>query len=207
MVDRIYLDYNATTPLDPRVVQAIAQALEIFGNPSSIHADGREARALVDGARSRIAQLLHCNHRQIIFTSGGTESNNLAILGAARGLSGKGRHVITTAIEHSAVLNSCHQLEREGFNVTYVTPGSDGVIEAGKIQDAIRTDTILISVMMANNEIGTIQPIREIAEAAHRFGIVTHTDAVQAFGKIEVRVEELGVDLLSISAHKIYGPK
>jgi cysteine desulfurase len=204
---RIYLDYNATTPLDPRVREAMLEGFSQFGNPSSIHAEGREARALVDEARVRVARSLNCDHRQFAFTSGGTEANNLAILGSARANRSRGLHIVTTSIEHSAILNPCRQLEREGFNVTYVPPTSQGLIEVDTIRKAIRADTILISVMMANNEIGTIQPVREIAAAARERQVLFHTDAIQAYGKIPVDIGEIKPDLLSISAHKIYGPK
>lgn len=204
---RIYLDYNASTPLDPRVQKEMARVLEVHGNPSSIHNEGREARALIDEAREELARILTCDHRQIVFTSGGTESNNLAILGAARAYHKKGKHIITSAIEHSAVMNACQQLQREGFEVTFVSPSVDGMINIESILTEIRPETTLISIMMANNEVGTIQPVSEIARLARQHGILMHTDAVQALGKIQVDTSALGVDLLSISSHKIYGPK
>lgn len=204
---RIYLDYNASTPLDPAVKEAILQASERFGNPSSIHQEGRQARALVDQARSNVAQLLQCDQRRIVFTSGGTESNNLAIIGAARANRMKGNHLVTCSIEHSSVLNTCHQLEREGFEVTYVPPTSEGLIDPAVIRSALRKNTILVSIMMANNEIGTIQPVAELGSIAHENGTLFHTDAIQALGKIPVHVDEIQADLISLSAHKIYGPK
>jgi cysteine desulfurase len=204
---RIYLDYNASTPIDPRVKQEMARASDIYGNASSIHEEGREARALLDEARVDLGRLLNCDHRQLVFTSGGTESNNLAILGATRAYREKGNHIITSAMEHSAVLNSCHQLQREGFEITFVSPTSGGMIQIESILNAIRPQTVLISIMMANNEVGTIQPIGEIGRLARERGILMHTDAVQALGKIPVNIAELDIDLLSISAHKIYGPK
>jgi cysteine desulfurase len=204
---RIYLDYNASTPLDPRVKEAIAWAADRFGNASSIHQEGRQARAIVDQARSNVAQLLHCDQRQIVFTSGGTESNNLAILGAARANRSKGNHLVTCSIEHSSILNAYHQLEREGFEVTYLPVTSDGLVEPAELQKALRTDTILISIMMANNEIGTIQPINELGDISHANGSLFHTDAIQALGKIPVHTDFIQADLISFSAHKIYGPK
>ncbi len=204
---RIYLDYNASTPVDPRVIAGMSDKLSFYGNPSSIHEEGREARALVDEARVHVARLLNCDHRRIVFTSGGTESNNLAILGTARANREKGKHIITSAIEHSSVKNACEELSREGFDVTFTKPSVDGIVNPERIQDAIRDDTILITVMLANNEIGTIQSIPQICRIAKQQGIPVHTDAVQAPGKIPVDVTELGADLISISAHKIYGPK
>lgn len=207
MSERIYLDNNASTPVDPRVAQAVESAMSYQGNPSSIHAEGRQARALVDQARLSLAALLGCDHRQLVFTSGGTESNNLAILGAARACGGKGRHLITSSMEHSAVLNAFGQLQKEGFDVSYVRPSDAGIIALDEIRKSIRPDTVLISIMLANNEIGTLQPVAEIAALAREKGILVHTDAVQAPGKIRVNIAELGVDLLSVSAHKMYGPK
>jgi len=204
---RIYLDYNASTPLDPQVKQAMALAAERFGNPSSIHQEGRQARALVDQARSHVARLLNCDQRRIVFTSGGTESNNLAIIGTARANRAKGNHLVTCSMEHSSVLNAFHQLEREGFEVTYLPPTSEGLIDRESLRDALRKDTVLVSIMMANNEIGTIQPIGELAEITHENGILFHTDAIQAFGKIPVQAGSIQADLVSLSAHKIYGPK
>ena len=204
---RIYLDYNASTPLDPRVAREMFQKTEVFGNPSSVHAEGREARALVDEARIRVARLIQCDHRQLLFTSGGTEANNLAILGAARANRDRGMHVITSAIEHSSVKNACQQLSREGFEVTAVNPASNGIVDANSIAAAIRPETILITIMLANNEIGTIQPIEEISTVAREHKILLHTDAIQAVGKIPVSLESLSVDFLTLSGHKIYGPK
>ncbi len=203
----IYLDYNASTPLDPRVAQELIRSLDVYGNPSSIHRFGGQIRQRVDDARVRLARLLTCDHRQIVFTSGGTEANNLAIFGAARANSAKGKHLITSAIEHSSVLNAFRQLQREGFDVTYVRPDANGVVSPELIREALRPDTILMSIMMANNEVGTLQPIAAIAALGHERGIIIHTDAIQALGKVPVSVKDLDIDLLSISAHKIYGPK
>ncbi len=193
--------------MDPRVAGEMMEKMAVFGNPSSVHAEGREARSLVDEARVKVGRLVHCDYRQVLFTSGGTEANNLAILGTARANRDRGKHIITSAIEHSSVRNACQQLSREGFDVTYVPPTSQGIVSAEAVAAEIRPDTILITIMLANNEIGTIQPVEEIARIAGKRGILVHTDAVQAVGKIHVDLESLGVDLLSISAHKIYGPK
>ncbi len=206
----IYLDHAATTPVDPDVLAAMTPYFgDRFGNASSIYAAGREARAGLDWSRATIASLLGCPAREIVFTSGGTESDNLAIKGVAwwHRLQNRGNHIITTSIEHHAVLHSVEYLQKFGFDATYVEPDPDGMIRPERIEAAIRDDTILISVMYANNEIGTIQPIPEIGAIARSRGITFHTDAVQAVGELSLDVNVLNVDLLSASAHKFYGPK
>jgi len=205
----IYLDHHATTPLDPAVVAAMLPYLtEKFGNPSSRqHAFGQEAHAAVEEARARLARLIGAEPGDIVFTSGATESDNLAVRGAARAAGARGRHLVTTAIEHPAVLEPARTIEREGFEVTVVGVGPDGIVATDEVARALRPDTVLVSVMAANNEVGTVQPIAEIGRLCAERGILFHTDAVQAIGRMPVRVDEWGTDLVSISAHKMYGPK
>jgi cysteine desulfurase len=204
----IYLDYNATTPPDPEVVAAMRPYLEEhFGNPSSSHWYGAQTRAAVAAARGQVAALLNCQPADILFTSGGTESNNHAIRGVALTRQSRGRHIITSQIEHPAVTEVCRRLETEGYEVTYLPVDQYGLVSAADVEGAIRPDTILITLMHANNEVGTIQPIQAVSAVARRRGIVFHTDAAQSAGKIPTDVQELGVDLLTIAGHKIYAPK
>jgi cysteine desulfurase len=204
----IYMDYAATTPTDQQVVEAMLPYFgEIFGNPSSLHGFGQEARAAMEEARTKIAAFLGAKPAEIVFTSGGTESDNFAIKGTAWANRKKGDHIITSAIEHHAVLETCRFLEKEGFRVTYLPVDGDGLVDPADVVKAITDRTILISIMHANNEIGTIQPIAEIGRIAKGKGICFHTDAVQTFGHLPLTVDELNIDLLSASAHKLYGPK
>ena len=207
----IYLDYSSTTPVDPQVAQKMSECLTNdgnFGNPASrSHSFGWQAEESIENARCQIAELIKADSREIVWTSGATESNNLAIKGAAHFYSKKGKHIITSTIEHKAVLDTCRQLEREGYDITYVKPDSNGLTQPSEIQSAIREDTILVSVMHANNEIGVINNIKEIGEITRSKNIIFHVDGAQTVGKIPVNLQDLKVDLLSISAHKMYGPK
>ena len=207
-MDRIYLDYAATAPVLPEVLDAMLPFfVSAFGNASGIHAEGREARKAVEQARRQTAAILGAENREILFTSGGSESNNLAVRGTAMALREKGNHIITSSVEHPSVINTCRGLEKEGFRVTYLPVDADGSVSPEDVRDAIGPDTLLVSVMAANNEIGTLQPVREIGEICRAKGVVFHTDAVQAAGLLKIDVKELNADLLSISAHKFHGPK
>ena len=204
----IYLDYNGTTPHDPAVVAAMRPFIETeFGNPSSSHWYGIAPKQAVNRARGQVADLLGCRPAEVVFTSGGTESNNHAIAGVARALRDRGRHIVTTAVEHPAVLEVCRDLAGRGFELTVVPVDGLGRVDATRVAAAFRPDTILVSVMHANNEVGTVQPVAEIAALAHQRGILVHTDAAQSVGKIPVNVDDLGVDLLSVAGHKVYAPK
>jgi cysteine desulfurase len=208
MKERIYLDNSATTRVDEKVLEAMLPCFrENFGNASSVHIFGQEARAVVEDARRAVAELLGADTREIVFTSGGTESDNAALWGAFRSRYRPGNHVITTKIEHPAILATCKALESAGAEVTYVPVNASGRVDPGAIEEALRESTILVSVMHANNETGVVQPIEEIAAIARKRGILLHTDAVQSVGKISANAGDLGVDLLSLSAHKFHGPK
>ena len=205
---RIYLDNSATTHTDPEVFEAMKPYFcEVYGNGSSQHFFGREALAAIDRAREQVAAAIGCKPSEVYFTSGGTESDNWAIKGTAHALAKKGRHIITTKIEHPAVIKTCEALEREGFEVTYLDVDGEGFVTPEAVEAAIRPDTVLISVMTANNEIGTIEPIREIGAVAKAHKVLFHTDAVQAVGNVDIDVVRDNIDMLSMSAHKFYGPK
>lgn len=207
----IYLDYSATTPVDPRVAQKMVECLTLdgnFGNPASrSHVFGWKAEEAVENARRQVAELVNADPREIVWTSGATESDNLALKGVAHFYGGKGKHLITSKIEHKAVLDTARQLEREGFEVTYLEPGEDGLVTPAMIEAALREDTILVSIMHVNNEIGTINDIAAIGELTRSRGVLFHVDAAQSAGKVEIDLASLKVDLMSFSAHKIYGPK
>ncbi len=209
MSDRtIYFDHAATTPVRPEVIEAMLPYFnEKFGNPSSIYSLGRDSKKAIEEARETVAKAINAQPREIFFTGSGTEADNWAIKGVAYANRQKGKHIITTAIEHHAVLHTCQYLESDGFEVTYLPVDSDGLVTAEQVRAAIKPDTILISIMFANNEIGTIQPIAEIGKIAKEKGITFHTDAVQAMGNIPINVAEMNIDLLSMSSHKFYGPK
>lgn len=205
---KVYMDHSATTFVDPAVLETMLPFFsEKYGNPNSVHAWGREVRSCVDEARSQVASLVNAAPREILFTGGGSEADNLAIKGVAEVLSDKGRHVITSAIEHHAVLDTVKWLGRHGYDVTVLPVDKDGLVDANEFRDAVRNDTILASVMFANNEVGTVQPIREIGSICREKGILFHTDAVQAAGHIPIDLKELPVDLMTMAAHKMYGPK
>ena len=207
----IYLDYSSTNPVDPRVAAKMMECLTLdgnFGNPASrSHMSGWKAEEAVETARRQVADLIHCDPREIVWTSGATESDNLAIKGVAKFYQDKGRHLVTSVIEHKAVLDSCKQLEQEGFSVTYLTPDSRGMISPAQVAAAIRPDTTLVSLMHVNNEIGVVNDIREIGEVTRQRGVLLHVDAAQSAGKIAIDLSQMQVDLMSLTAHKIYGPK
>jgi len=205
---RIYLDHSATTPVDLEVATLMmTYYTEKYGNPSSVHGFGREAKQALEEARRQVAELIGATPQEVTFTSGGTEADNLTILGTAQAMRKKGKHLITSAIEHHAVLETCEYLEKKGFELTVIPVDSEGIVSVEDVRKAVRPDTILISVMHANNEVGAIQPIVEIGNLAKELGITFHVDAVQSLGKIPINVKEMNIDLLTVSSHKIYGPK
>lgn len=205
---RIYLDHSATTPVDLEVAALMmTYYTEKYGNPSSVHSFGREARQALEEARRQVAELIGATPQEVTFTSGGTEADNLAILGTVEAMRKKGKHLITSAIEHHAVLETFEYLEKKGFELTIIPVDSEGIVSVEDVRKAVRPDTILISVMHANNEVGAIQPIAEIGKLAKEFGITFHVDAVQSLGKIPINVKDLNIDLMTVSSHKIYGPK
>jgi cysteine desulfurase len=207
-VEVIYVDHAATSPLHPEVLDAMLPYFEThFGNPSSIHQIGRQARRALDQARRRIAESLNVSEQTLVFTSGGTEADNMAIIGYALEHEKKGKHIITSKVEHHAVLHACQELEKRGFEVTYLPVGETGRVNLNDVQEVLRDDTILVTLMFGNNEVGTLQPIKEIGELLQEHQAAFHTDAVQACGAVEFKIEDLLVDMLSISAHKINGPK
>lgn len=207
-MQRVYMDHSATTPVAPEVVKVmVAYCTEKYGNPSSIHSFGREAKMALEEARGQVAGLIGARPEEITFTSGGTEADNMAIIGVAEAYKKKGRHLITSAIEHHAVLETFEYLAKNGFELTVLPVDEEGIVSLAEVEKAIRPDTILISVMHANNEVGSIQPVAAIGALAKERGILFHTDAVQSLGKIPINVQELNADLLTMSAHKIYGPK
>lgn len=208
MSEFVYLDNAATTKVDHAVVEAMQPYFEeVYGNPASIYRFAGQAKKAIEDARDEIADLIGANAREIYFTGGGSEADNWALIATALANQEKGKHIITSTIEHHAILHTCEHLEKLGFEISYVEVDADGVVKLDALKAAIRKDTILISIMFANNEIGTIEPIKEIGAIAHEHGIVFHTDAVQAFGHVPINVEEMNIDLLSASGHKLYGPK
>jgi cysteine desulfurase len=207
---RVYLDYSATTPVKEEVLkEMIPYFTENFGNPSSLYTIGLEAKAAVDKARAQVARLINADEKEVYFTGCGSEADNWTLFGVANAMKakGKGNHIITSRIEHHAILHSCQFLEKNGFEVTYLDCEKDGTITPESLEAAIREDTILVSIMFVNNEIGTVEPVKELAEVAHKHGIIFHSDAVQALGNVHIDVKELGIDMMSMSGHKIYGPK